>query len=111
MRCKPKRTISEPATGASRLRLRTKKVPTALADAPNEMKTIENPKTKASADREQPCRGVRVSFLQLLDADSRKHRHITGHERQHTRREERYESCNERRKDRNFHQFWYALFM
>src|ERR1700741_1957171 len=57
-RCSPKRTIKEPARGASRLRLRTRKVPTALADAPNEIKTIEKPKTNARADTSSPPRGA-----------------------------------------------------
>src|SRR5580704_2781053 len=50
--------MSAPANGASRLRLRTRNDPTALADAPNVMKTMENPKTKAKADVSNPPRGA-----------------------------------------------------
>ena len=39
-----------PAIGASRLRLRSRNEPTALADAPSMMKTIENPSTNAEAE-------------------------------------------------------------
>ncbi len=54
--------IKAPASGASRVRLRTRNEPTALADAPNAMNTIENPTTKASADRSNPPRGAWPCF-------------------------------------------------
>ena len=62
IRCSPNKMISAPAIGAKRLRLRTKNDPTALADAPKVMKTIEKPITKASAERSNPPRGACPSF-------------------------------------------------
>ena len=69
---------------------------------------------KSEDKRERRCEqsaARRVAFLQLLDADAGQHGDITGHQRQHAWREKRYESRNKRRKDRNFHQTGYALFM
>ena len=56
-RCKPKSKISAPAIGASIPRFFRRNVPTALAEAPNEMKTTENPTTKESAEVNRPPRG------------------------------------------------------
>jgi hypothetical protein len=42
--------------------LRSKKDPTALADAPNAMKTAEKPSTKAKADQRSPPRGAFSAF-------------------------------------------------
>ncbi len=48
--------------GASSVRLRTRNEPTALAEAPNVMKTIENPVTNASADVSRLPRGALPSL-------------------------------------------------
>ena len=58
MRCKPKRRINAPATGASRLRFCLRKAPTALAEAPKAMNTTEKPATKATAEENSPERGT-----------------------------------------------------
>jgi hypothetical protein len=56
-RCKPKSRINAPAIGESCARFFKRKVPTALADAPNEMNTTENPMTKETAEAKRPPRG------------------------------------------------------
>ena len=50
-RCKPNSKINAPAIGAKTPRFCRKNDPTALAEAPNEMNTTENPATNASDDR------------------------------------------------------------
>jgi hypothetical protein len=89
--------------GASSVRLRTRNEPTALAEAPNVMNTIENPVTNASAEREQAA-ARRLALLQLLHADARKHRDISRHQRQNTRREKRHQPRHKRREYGNVHQ-------
>src|SRR5260370_6041253 len=49
-KCNPNKMISAPAIGASVLRFSRKKEPTALAEAPNEIKTTEKPNTKETDD-------------------------------------------------------------
>ena len=49
-RCRPKRRMSAPAMGVSALRCCLRKTPTALADAPKEMKTTEKPAMKESEE-------------------------------------------------------------
>src|SRR5579859_1091561 len=56
-RCSPNSKISAPATGASNARFCRRNVPTALADAPNEMNTTEKPTTNESAEPKSPPRG------------------------------------------------------
>src|SRR6266699_4864351 len=58
MRCRPRSTIIAPAKGASKLRLRTRNWPTALADAPKVMNTTEKPITKANEDVSRLPRGL-----------------------------------------------------
>src|SRR5579864_2422651 len=50
IRCRPKRMISAPAMGASRLRFFNRNWPTALAVAPMVMNTAEKPITNAEAE-------------------------------------------------------------
>ncbi len=72
-RCRPNRTISAPASGASRLRLCTRKRPTALADAPKVTKTTENPATKATEDPRRlprgcsPCRSCSTPIPESME--------------------------------------------
>src|ERR1700681_894397 len=56
-RCSPKSKINAPAIGAKTPRFCRRNDPTALADAPKEIKTAENPATKASEDPKSPERG------------------------------------------------------
>src|SRR2546430_6193341 len=56
-KCRPNKIISAPAIGGGVVRFSRKNEPTALADAPNEMKTVENPTTNESADAKSPPRG------------------------------------------------------
>jgi len=50
--------IKAPATGARRVRFWRRKDPTALAEAPKEIKTTEKPATKASAEANKPELGT-----------------------------------------------------
>src|SRR6266436_2669565 len=59
-RCRPKRRIKAPAMGASRERFWRRKVPTALAEAPKEIKTTEKPTTKESEEAKRPARRGRL---------------------------------------------------
>src|ERR1700731_1980789 len=56
-RCSPKSKINAPAIGARKPRFWRRNDPTALADAPKEIKTAENPATKASEEPKSPERG------------------------------------------------------
>ena len=75
-------------SGASRSRFRTRNAPTALADAPKVMNTIENPVTNASAEAEQAA-ARRLAFLELLNPDAGKHRDVARDQRKYTRRKKR----------------------
>src|SRR6267154_1856730 len=74
-RCNPNRIITAPATGPISDLCCSKNWPTTLAAAPK-----------------------------LMDADPRKHRDVSRHQRQHTGRKERNNPCHKRVKNRNLHQ-------